>query len=361
MNREKTICLGMIVKNEKLNIKQTLEAVKPIIDYWIIIDTGSTDNTMKIIKQTMEGIPGELIQRPWINFGYNRSEVAILTKNKADYSLMLDADFTIILNGFKKENLIDDKYAILIKWVGTGFYNHLLFSNKFVWKSIGVVHEYWYAEGIKTCNNLTTLYIDHDRHGPSRPKGICDLKLLEQGVIDEPNNARYHFYLANTLRDVGQYERAIEIFEKRIEMKGWDEEVFYSKYQIGLCFELLGEIEAAKVSYLSAWEYRPSRAEPLWRLAALCRKKGEYQQAYLFANKGMEIPYPNDIIFVDRPTYNYVLRFERSIAAYWIGKYEEAIEDCNIIDSLEGVAEDVRTVNKNNLKFNKDKLKGGIR
>lgn len=348
----------MITKNESLNIKQTLESVKSIIDYWVIADNGSTDNTIEIIKETMKGIPGEVIQRPWINFGYNRSEVAMLTKNKADYSLMLDADFTVVLNGFKKEDLTDDKYALLIKWIGTGFYNHLLFSNKFTWKSVGVVHEYWYAEGIITSGNLTTLYIDHDRHGPSRPKGMCDLKLLEQGVIDEPNNARYYFYLANTYRDVGEYEKAIETFNKRIDMGGWNEEVFYSKYQIGLCFELLNEIEAAKVSYLSAWEYRPSRAEPLCKLAAICRKKGEYQQAYLFANKGMEIPYPNDIIFVDRPTYSYVLRFERSIAEYWIGKYKEAIEDCKIIDNLEGVAKDVKTLNKSNIKFSEDKLKG---
>jgi len=356
MNKEKTICLGMIVKNETLNIRATLESVKSIIDYWIICDTGSTDDTEIITKEVLKGIPGEYVHRPWVNFGYNRSEIAILTKNKSDYSIILDADFLVQLNGFNKKDLVDDQYDIIIKWFGTSFYNPLLFSNRLAWKSVGYVHEYWYAEGVRTRSKLNTLYFDHDRHGPARPKGLHDIKLLEQGVKDEPNNARYHFYLANTLRDVGQYERAIEIFEKRVEMKGWDEEVFYSKYQIGLCFELLGEIEAAKVSYLGAWEYRPSRAEPLWRLAALCRKKGEYQQAYLFANKGMEIPYPNDIIFVDRPTYAYVLRFERSIAASWIGKIEEAIADCKIIDNLEDVAEDVKKVNKSNLKINEDAL-----
>ena len=356
MNKEKTICLGMIVKNEKLNIKQTLETAKPIIDYWVIVDTGSTDDTIDIIKETMKGIPGEVIQRPWVNFGYNRSEVAMLTRNKADYSIMLDADFLVRLNGFNKKDLVDDQYDVIIKWFGTSFYNPLLFSNRLAWKSVGCVHEYWYAEGIKTRSKLTTLYFDHERHGPARPKGINDIELLEQGVKDEPNNPRYHFYLANTYRDVGEYEKAIETFNKRIEMKGWDEEVFYSKYQIGLCFELLGEIEAAKVSYLSAWEYRPTRAEPLWRLAALCRKNAEYRQAYLFANRGMEIPFPNDIIFVDRPTYDYTLRFERSIAAYWIGKYEEAIEDCEIIDNMKEIPEDVRMVNRKNITYSKEKL-----
>jgi len=358
MSKEKTICLGMIIKNETLNIRATLESVKSIIDYWIICDTGSTDDTEIIAKEVLKNIPGEYVHRQWINFGYNRSEVAMLTKNKADYSIMLDADFLVRLNGFNKKDLIDDQYDIIIKWVGTSFYNPLLFSNRLAWKSVGCVHEYWYAEGVKTRSKLTTLYFDHERHGPARPKGLYDLTLLEQGIKDEPNNARYHFYLANTLRDIGKYEEAIEMFNKRVEMKGWDEEVFYSKYQIGLCFELLGEIEAAKVSYLSAWEYRPSRAEPLWRLAALCRKKGEYQQAYLFANKGMEIPYPNDIIFVDRPTYEYVLPFEASIAAYWINLYNESIELCKKIEKTPDVPNDVRIQNKKNMQFSIDKLKG---
>lgn len=356
MNKEKTICLGMLVKNERLNIKLTLETVKPIIDYWIICDTGSTDDTMEIIKETMKDIPGELIQRPWQNFGYNRSEVAILTKNKADYSLMLDADFLIELNGFDKKNLIDDQYDLLIKWVGTGFYNPLLLNNRLAWKSIGVIHEYWYAEGIKTRSKFPSLSLNHDRHGPPRPKGLCDLELLLQGIKDEPNNARYHFYLANTLRDLGQYQKAIEIFNKRVSMGGWDQECHYSLYQIGYCFELLGEINKAKIAYLKAWEYRPIRSEPLYKLSTLCRKNGEYQQAYLFADKGLTISYPNDIIFIDGPTYQYGLLFEKSIAAYWLGKYTEAIELCNKIDKIKNLPEDVKKQNLLNMKFSEDKL-----
>lgn len=352
----KTLCLGMVVKNERLNIKQTLETVKPIIDYWVIVDTGSIDNTKEIIKETLKDVPGELIERPWVNFGYNRSEVAMLTKNKADYSLMLDADFLIELNGFDKDKLVDDQYDLQIKWVGTGFYNPLLFNNRLSWKSVGVVHEYWYAEGVQTRSKLPSLSLNHDRHGPARDKGLCDIKLLEQGIIDEPNNARYHFYLANTLRDVGKYKEAIEIFSKRISMGGWIEEVFYSKYQIGYCFELLNEINKAKIAYLKAWEYRPSRAEPLYKLALICRKNEEYRQAYLFAEAGLKIQYPNDIIFVDKPTYAYGLLFELSIAAYWIGHYKESIQLCKRLDRVNNLPEDVKIQNLKNMKFSEDKL-----
>ena len=352
----KTLCLGMMVKNETLNIRATLEAVKPIIDYWVICDTGSTDDTEAIAKEVLKGIPGEYVHRTWVNFGYNRSEVAVLTKDKADYTLMLDADFLVELNGFDKNNLVADQYDLLIHWVGTGFYNPLLFSNRLSWKSVGVVHEYWYAEGVTSREKLPSLNLNHDRHGAARPKGIHDLVLLEQGVKDEPNNTRYRFYLANTYRDVGQYEKAIETFTKRISMGGWEEEVFYSKYQIGYCYELLKDNDKAKIAYLKAWEYRPSRAEPLYKISTMCRNAGDYQQAYLFAKKGLEIPLSKDIIFVNNPTYDYCLLFEKSIAAYWIGKYEEAIEDSKLLDSLKNIPEDVRLINRKNMLYSEKKL-----
>ena len=40
----------MIVKNESAVIKRCLDSVKEIIDYWVIIDTGSTDDTKEIIQ-----------------------------------------------------------------------------------------------------------------------------------------------------------------------------------------------------------------------------------------------------------------------------------------------------------------------
>ena len=40
-----TICLNMIVRNEAPVIRRCLDSVMPIIDSWVIVDTGSTDGT----------------------------------------------------------------------------------------------------------------------------------------------------------------------------------------------------------------------------------------------------------------------------------------------------------------------------
>lgn len=68
------ICLSMIVKNEAPVIRRCLDSVKPVIDHWIIVDTGSTDGTQDIIRAAMADIPGTLVERPWVDFAYNRTE-----------------------------------------------------------------------------------------------------------------------------------------------------------------------------------------------------------------------------------------------------------------------------------------------
>ena len=68
------ICLNMIVKNEANVIRRCLDSIHPFIDYWVIVDTGSSDGTQDIIRATLASIPGDLHQRPWRDFAHNRNE-----------------------------------------------------------------------------------------------------------------------------------------------------------------------------------------------------------------------------------------------------------------------------------------------
>src|SRR3990167_6567765 len=70
------VCLNMIVKNEAHVIERCLESVLPLIDSWVILDTGSTDGTQDVIRNffAQRGIPGELFESPWVNFAHNRNQ-----------------------------------------------------------------------------------------------------------------------------------------------------------------------------------------------------------------------------------------------------------------------------------------------
>ncbi len=97
MTARPTICLNMIVKNEAHIIAETLDSVAPHISSWVIVDTGSTDGTQDLIRNHMAGlgIPGELYERPWRNFGHNRTEALHLAQGHGDYIWAIDADETV--------------------------------------------------------------------------------------------------------------------------------------------------------------------------------------------------------------------------------------------------------------------------
>ena len=92
----RSVCLNMIVKNESHVIRRCLASLKPVIDYWVIVDTGSVDGTQEVIREYLQDIPGELHERPWVDFAYNRNEALALAKNLSDYLLFIDADDTLV-------------------------------------------------------------------------------------------------------------------------------------------------------------------------------------------------------------------------------------------------------------------------
>lgn len=355
------ICLNMIVKNESKVIERCLASVKPFIDYWVIVDTGSTDGTQKIIRDFMKGIPGELHERPWVDFAHNRNEALQLAKNKGDYLLFIDADEELIFSeDFVKPILEKDGYYITTDFSNTRYVRLQLVNNHLNWKWIGVLHEYLESPEANTYEILTGVF------DIPRPEGFRsqdplkyqkDAALLEKALETEPDNARNVFYLAQSYRDAGEAHLAIKNYEKRIGMGGWDQEVFYSKYQICFLQEKLN-IDPLKISkgYLECYSSRPQRAEPLCRLAAYYRKQGDYLLGYLIASFGLTVPLPKDVLFVENWVYEYGLLMEKAINAYCIGNYQESYFLSLQLLKNEKLPPHVKECAEKNLQFAKSKL-----
>ena len=101
----------------------------------------------------------------------------------------------------------------------------------------------------------------------------------------------------------------------------WDEETFYAQYQVGV-LQADSDWPGAVDALLRAWSKRPTRAEPLYYLAFGWRNREAWPAAYLFASRGVHIPVPDDILPVESPVYRWGMRFERSVAAWYIGERE---------------------------------------
>ncbi|MBS0629314.1 MAG: glycosyltransferase [Verrucomicrobia bacterium] len=328
---KKTVCLNMIVKNESRVIERCLASVKPLIDYWVIVDTGSTDGTQKIIKKFMKGIPGELHERPWVNFGHNRNEALQLAKNKGDYLLFIDADEELVFTqNFVKPPFVKDSYYIQTHLSGTDYVRLQMINNHLNWKWVGVLHEYLHSDEAKSDEILAGV-VNYPRYEGCRSQDPLkfqkDAAVLEEALKREPDNARYVFYLAQSYRDAGESALALKNYERRAAMGGWDQEVFFSKYQICQLQEKLN-VDAQKIakSYLDCYSSRPTRAEPLCRLAQFYRLQGDYLLGYLVASFGLTVPYPKDTLFVESWVYDYGLLLEKSVSAYWIGNFKECLD-----------------------------------
>jgi hypothetical protein len=323
-----SICLNMIVKNEAAVIDRCLASVLPFIDRWVVVDTGSTDGTQERVRARLSSLPGELYERPWKDFGHNRTEAVALAAGAADYLFFIDADETLELPaGFGRPPLTTDGYHLCCEYAGTTYLRCALVASRLPWRWEGVVHE------CLTCDRRADLHtldgprivVSHDGARSRDPETyLKDAALLEAAVRENPGSTRDVFYLAQSYRDAGELARSRTYYVRRAEMGGWEEEVWFSLYQVGLLDERLGapagDVSAAQ---LRAFQYRPSRAEPLVQLARYHRQRGEHALAFLYAQHAAALPRPADMLFVDEAAYGWRALDELSIAAFYTGRHVE--------------------------------------
>jgi len=334
---KQTICLNMIVKNEAAVIRRCLESVRPLIDCWVIVDTGSTDGTQDIIRETLRDLPGELHERRWVNFGHNRTEALELARGHADYLLLIDADEVVRIDeGFAMPPLTADIYTVLVRYAGYSYTRRQLLRDGKPWRYEGVLHEYVTSpepvseEGLP---GLTTL----PHHDGARSRDPLtyrrDAIVLEQAHLDDPENSRTVFYLAQSYRDAKDWEQALRYYRKRVAMKGWDEEVWFSLYQIAQLKQRMNAPWPEVLdAYLAAYQFRSDRAGPLYRIALHYLARAEYHLAHLFISKAIIIPEPAaNRLFVERALYEYQIAAEYAVAAHYAGDYKASIETSNAL------------------------------
>jgi tetratricopeptide (TPR) repeat protein len=101
-----------------------------------------------------------------------------------------------------------------------------------------------------------------------------------KGLEDEPGNDRYTFYLANSYRDAGQSDNAIETYKKRIALGGWFDEVWHSYYSIGKCYRNKGDMANAIYWWMEGYNFFQNRIENLYEIIYHYRTNGKNALAY---------------------------------------------------------------------------------
>nr|WP_276081851.1 glycosyltransferase [Methylobacterium sp. GC_Met_2] len=318
----------MIVKDEAHVIRRCLDSVRPIIDHWIIVDTGSSDGTQDIIRTAMADIPGALVARPWVDFATNRNEALKLARRHADYVLIIDADDTLIIpDNFTMPKLSQPGYRFEIIDTQTRYWRNQLVSSRKDWRYRGVLHEFLSCPGVERMPILPLAMRRGDDGARHRDKtaDARDIALLEGALAVETDSfmvARYTMYLGSTYDAAGEYRKAFDCFLKRADLGGWDEEIYFSLLMAAVNAERVGEPDDRVLQlYDRAILIRPARAEARHGASRLCRQKKRFADGYRYAEAGLALELPSEGISLNPWVYDYGLLDEFAVNAFHIGQY----------------------------------------
>ena len=336
----KTLGLSMIVKNEAHVILRLLESVSPIIDYWAIADTGSTDGTQDIITNFFKAknIPGEIIQIDWKDdFSYARNIALQAVENKVDYGIWIDADEELIIHeSFNKEKTLSNNIETVSI---TTIYGKVNYVRKNIWKTgrnfswNGPIHELLGSPDEKNGIVSEGLHVIVRPEGSSwgniREKYLGHAKILEKYVTDENYDPRWVFYTAQSYRDASEYEKSIEWYSKRAQMlDGFYEEIYISKFMVAKLSELIGKTKnECTLLYQEAHNVDPVRGECVKALIQMYHRLKDWENAYVYSLYGirynMNNPYPDRILFLDSTLYDFEMLELHALSCYYTKRYEE--------------------------------------
>lgn len=344
-----TIGLSIIVKDEAKVIERMINTVYPILDYYCVIDTGSTDGTQDIVRKFFEekGIPGEVIEHPWKNFEDARNKARESVKGKCDYGFWIDADEQLIIDpkfnlNIFKHNLASNNFDganVAVSYGSQNYFRMQIFKTETDWYWYGPLHEVLISDKpvrVGQAEGLTALVTPDGNSWTSQTqeeKYLDHAKLLEEYVANDPKkDPRWLFYLAQSYRDTGNpkyFEKSIEWYQKRVDAgAGFWEELYYSKLMIAAMKQKLGhpnhEIHEAA---LECGRYNKLRAEHLVPLILFYQAKKDFETSYIYSSHAMKVagksPFPHSSLFIDPSVYEWKIYDMHSLNCYYTKRDDE--------------------------------------
>lgn len=347
--------LALIARDEERTLPRLLASCEGAFDEVVLIDTGSVDGTVACFeawRARQPGVDARVAHFSWCDdFAAARQFAA--DQLRSPWHCWADCDDEIV--GAQRLREILGSLPADVAGVRCAYEyaeGHHLMRERAVragrGRWLGRVHECQEIDGpLLDLDPDVVRWVHHADSGSEqatgRPRAHRDLELLQAAVADDPYDRRAVFYLAQTLDELGRHEPALHWFARRAELGGWEEEVFWSRHRIGVLHADMGDWPAGMAALISAWESRPTRLEPLYELCWRLRERGEHHAALALARAGLEVPPPDDQLFVHRWIHEYGMLVEFSVAAYWAGDAREALTATERLLSMPALPEAHRT------------------
>jgi glycosyltransferase involved in cell wall biosynthesis len=336
-----------------------LNSIKSIIDGVVVIDTGSTDDSINIVRKWGEdnNIETHVIERPFDNFensrneSFNKAREIFLSKNDGHtyYNFWLDFDEQIEIDPkFDKQKLDKDLY-MFNTYIGSMKYtrNELCRLDK-AFRFYGPVHEFIVCDDKNITSGLMdglTVHVKMDGgswQANIPAKYLSHAHVLEKYINESRQDPRWIFYTAQSYHDSAcvqdnkdendeRLRRSMKFYKERVNRPdGYPEEIFYAQYRIGTIMRAMEEPWNLTLNeLLKAYSFDPLRGESIKAIIDYYLAVGEYHNAYLFSSFGKKNfhgknPYPTRLLFVDETLYIWKFLEAHAATCFYTGRKDEA-------------------------------------
>ncbi len=350
-NPDPLLVVVIMVKDETDVIKPTLEMYckadpegKKIA--YLVYDTGleAWSSTMENAKKLFEQYNLTnyyILQEPFVDFATSRNRALDLVEEKfpnAAYMLMPDAEWYMhnvdeLLAFCESELIHPENTSYLVRIVSTDldFGTQRLIKCKSGLRFGGVVHEtIMVGTRSKTPHNVYfELRVARAGAEKTQRRWNRDKELFMREHLKNPQDSRTCFYLAQTFDCLGDLESAHHYYLLRTSLIGWDEEDYMAWYRLALVTERMklpdgtSRWPEALDYFLKAFTMRPSRVEPLIRIAQHYLAAGNHACAYLFIHRACEVEYPiQDTLFVEKEAYDFTRHDVLGQSAWYVKEFD---------------------------------------
>ena len=326
------ICVYAICKNEEKFIERWYESVKEA-DGIYVLDTGSTDNSVNLLKSLGVVVRQEIIN-PW-RFDVARNKSLEMIPDDFDICICLDLD-EVLEKGWSKtiKSLWKDgltRLRYVYNWSLDknnqpiiSFYGEKIHKRKgFTW--VNPVHEILKYKGEEKYLYTDKVIVNH--YPDSKKSRSSYLPLLELAVKEDPRNDRNMHYLGREYMYYGKYEDAISTLERHLSLESatWKDERCASMRFIARCYMKLNRPREALMWSNLAIKESPYLRDPYMEKALITYELKKFKETEKLCREALKIKkhpktYINEVFTTDLNIYDIL-----SVVCFYNGKYRSSL------------------------------------